>query len=374
MSLQPALSIADLEREGLTTGFFEIDPAEPVSTADGVIDFQTDEDYFLFSPFPNTRYRLSVDADFDAELGLYALADLDRLARDDDGGPGRNPEIVFDAGDAPEAFILQVDEFGNGEPGGAIRAGGGTFTLSIADEGQSSPLPAPGTDVVGASLATAGSLAPGEPALGAIDFGGDLDRYIVFLEKGHSYRFDLVANSEAGGAGLDPFLELLGPGGGTLASRDGGADGDVSLTFKPQQTGLFSVIAQDFDLDFGTGGYDLTFVETARAPTAGVDRVSDVLSGAPLIEADRPVLERIDSRGDFDVFEIAVQEGTTYRLDVIGFGGLDTTLALRDQDGTRARLQRRQPRHPRQRDHLHRARYRLSVRRGRGLRREPGGL
>ena len=331
MSLQPFLTVADLEREGVATGFFDL--AARRSEVAGAIDFATDEDYFLFSPFPDTRYRLSVDANFDAMLGLYDIPGLDRLERDDDGGPARNPEIVLDAGSVPQAFLIEVDAFDNGEPGDAIFAGGGDYRLVVEDLGQNGVPPGLGEDVTGGVPATGGSLAPGEPVLDFMDFAGDLDSFSIYVEAGHSYRADLNGAPLQGGPIADPFLELVEQDGTLIDFDDDSGPGlNASLAFTARETGFLSLVVSDLRGD--RGSYDLTYYETAGPALTGPDRVGDAIATSALIEAHEPVVERIESPADADVYEVALQNGNLYTADVIGFGGFDPTLRLRDFDGT----------------------------------------
>ena len=329
MTIQPFLTVADLAVEGAATGFFRLDAR--VSDVAGAIDVTTDEDYFLFSPFPNTRYRITADSSLDTQLGLFSMPDLSRVAQDDDGGPGLNPEIVLDTGSTPEAFLIEVDVFGFGEPGDFPFSEGASYTLQIEDLGQISAPPPLGTDVTGGVPSTGGGIVPGEPVLDQLDFFADVDSFSLFVEAGTGYRAFLDGTGAAGGSIDAPFLRLLEQTGAEIAVSEDFTGRTTRIDFVAPFTGFVSLEVTDRIGD--VGGYALTVEETARPVLSGSDRVGNTFSTAAIAEAYEPAFERIESGDDFDLYQVALKGGDRYRADLIGLDGLDPTLSLINSSG-----------------------------------------
>jgi len=327
MTLQPALTTEDLTREGVV-------PAGPGRNI-GTIDFTTDEDYFLFAPQQNRSYTLRVDSAADMMLGIYPAPGLTLLLEDDDSGQGVNPEISFTTGATPVLVLIQVDALASGEPGDPITAGVGDYFLDIFDGGQTEPLPPIGTDIIGDTAATAGAITIGNPITEAIETGGDIDRYTVFLEEGQRYRAELDGTALGNLGAIDAFLELISPANAVIAENDdAGPDTlDAALDFTAPSTGFFALQVSDFDLNAGTGGYTLNIFEVGPPPQADGDAVGDIIDTAALAEVTQPVVNRIDRPNDFDVFEFALIEDNTYRIDALGLSGFDPQLALLDFQG-----------------------------------------
>lgn len=332
MAIQPFLITDDLNREGLFYAF--------EGTNFGVFDFATDEDYFLFAPEPNHFYRIIVDSNVDAELGVYNVTFDELLSEDDDGGPGHDPEINFVAPQIPTSLILQVDAVGNGEPGDLDPTPiFGHYNLIILDLGLVEEIPPriPGVDLIGNTFGTASGIGINQVVEEAIETPGDLDAFTVFLERGREYRISLVDDN----TGFDAFLELYNSQGqAILQSNDIVGSTDAVIEFTPDFTDFFFVTVTDFDLEFGTGNYQL-FVQDRGPdllPLTG-DQIGNVVQEAGIAEVDIGISTRVDevdvgAPPDVDVFEYVLVGGNTYQVDVLrGLDGLDPVVAVLDRDG-----------------------------------------
>lgn len=328
MTLQARLFQSDFDREGISTAIGD-GLANP-----GVVDFRTDEDYFAFAAAPKTAYRFTVDGDADFELGLYDVPSRRLLEADDDSGPGVNPEIRFETGPSPQLLLLQVDIVGNGEPGGELEPGGGSFDLIIEDEGFTGPLPPVDEDVVGDAPPDIGGIGEADPLEEGIEFAGDLDEYAIFVEAEHEYRAT-VRGAEVAGLGiLDPFLELIDRRGDLIeADDDSGPGRAAEITFVAEETGFLSLQVSDSDFQRGIGGYEIEYREIGGPLLSGPDRVGDFIDTSILVEAGVPIVESIERGSDFDVFGVSLTRGNTYVIDALALGRLDPTLALLDFDG-----------------------------------------
>jgi len=329
MTIQSSLTADDLTREGLTM--------VGAGRRDGAIDVAADEDYFLFAAEPNHVYRITVDAAFDALLGVHDALTGEALTADDDSGAGLNPEVTFVAPQTPDAIILQVDAVGNPEPGEADTDGDpalGAYGLIITDLGlrPDPPMRDPAEDLIDDSLATTAILGAGLSVSERIETAGDIDSYRAYLEAGRTYDIAL-----AGAEGLDAFLQVISPQGALIAENDDvePGDPDARVLFAPEESAFFVLSASASDLETGTGPYALSVTDIGPAALPGdADSVGDGIVDAAPAELYEAQESRIETAGDADTFAFSLVGGDSYRFEAASRdGALAPALSITDAAG-----------------------------------------
>ncbi len=308
MAVPDALTRDDLLGAGLGTAALGVSVAS-LETAE-------DRDYLLFAAAPGRRYALEADGRVSLALGLFAAPDLSRIAADDDPAArvGGLPAVQLATGSRPELWIVTVEAAGPGAPG--------AYALEIRDLG---PADAPAEpDPVGTGAGELGGLAPTGPVAAEIETAGGADAYTAWLVAGRSY-----AVTAAGQGGLDPRLALSDPDGAPVTANDDRAPGDptAEIVVTAAATGFHAVTV----LGEGTGAYALTMFDLGARPVGAPD-VADTRAEAAPLEAGLVTAGEITA-GDTDMYAITLLEGTDYAIGAVGFGGLDTALALLDAEG-----------------------------------------
>lgn len=152
-------------------------------------------------------------------------------------------------------------------------------SVQFAPDGSPEAATAIITGEVGGSVGTAGTLAVGNSVISQIEVSGDQDWYAIELVAGVTYEFTL--NGSGGDALSDPFLEIMGSTGSSVASNDDGGVGLNSLLrYTPTRTGTFYVNAHGWiDANGGTstGTYTLAAVEAPPLPTYTISQIADYL-------------------------------------------------------------------------------------------------
>jgi len=334
--IQQEITGVDFAREGITpTG---------VGRSPGQIDFLGDEDYFIFSPEPNRQYQVIVDSNVDTLLGVYDSFSGALLNADDDDGAGVNPQIDLVTGLNPDALVFQVDAAGNGEPTSAENATAvlATYDLLIFDLG---PRPDPieddpAVDDVGDSLGESTAIGLNNEIQESIETAGDIDAYRILFEQGRAYSISLEArpDSDIDGQGpLDAFLQVIDSQGQLLLENSDRQEGttDAGIVFAPEVTDFYFLSASDFDLENGTGAYELVVndIGPAELPESP-DSIGDDLQSAAVGELFDPITNQIETNDDVDVFLYTLVAGDTYQFDAISQDGLlNPALALVNSNG-----------------------------------------
>ena len=167
------------------------------------------------------------------------------VAYNDDSGVGLNARIYYTPA-VTGTFYLDVQASANSF---------GTYSLVVNE------------------TPTAGAMAIGTAATGAIRFPGDLDLYSLTLVAGVTYGFSVDGNSL-----VDPYLELLDSSGATLLSDDDSGPGlGAFLTYTPSRTGTYYLTARESGNN-ATGSY---IARVWQLPTISISNavVSEVNSG-----------------------------------------------------------------------------------------------
>ena len=157
-----------------------------------------------------------------------------------------------------------------------------------------------------------GSVRVGDSATGAIETGGDVDWIEVHLQPSRTYRIDLEGTHSGAGTLYDPELlgiydrrETLLP---DSADDDSGTGFNSRLFFTPEHYGQYYVAVGARGNREGT--YKL------RVEEVGVDDIPAGSAGA--LGIGTVSTGEIELPGDRDRFEVALQAGRTYRIDIDG--------------------------------------------------------
>lgn len=157
----------------------------------------------------------------------------------------------------------------------------------------------------------------------AIGAGNDHDWIGIQLEAGHLYRFNA--------GGFDTTLTLRDALGRQLAYNDDfGNTLNSQITFTATSPGLYFLDVAGFANRFGN--YSLSATDTPLATAS--DIVGNTETGVALAVGGRNSSSTIGVAADHDWFRIDLQAGRQYCFNAVGEHGFDTTLSLRDAEGS----------------------------------------
>ena len=219
-------------------------------SATGEVGHVGDNDWFGVTLEAGKTYRIDLKG---ASSGtgtlrdpfLRGLYDADGNAvagmTDDDSGRGSDSQLTFTAQAAGKYYVSA----------GARGDWTGTYQVSVTDVTDGAQ------DDFGASAGTAGTVAVGGSASGAVGHAGDIDWFAVTLEAGKLYRFDVNGASSGAGTLGDPHLRGLFDANGNLIT--GTSNDDGQLTFMVQAGGTYHVSAGA--RGSGTGTYRVSVTD-----------------------------------------------------------------------------------------------------------------
>ena len=280
-------------------------------SATGVIERWDDRDWFAVTLEAGKTYRIDLEGSgtlYDPYLrGIYdADGNLINGTGNDDGGAGFNSRVEFTA-TANATYYVSASAYGSLT---------GTYTLSVRDITGSLP-----DDDLTAGTGTAGAVAVGGSATGAIESVGDRDWFAVTLEAGKTYRFDLAGSPTIAGTLSDPYLYGLYDAAGNFISgttnNNGGAGYNSRMVFTANANATYYVSAGANGSRTGTytlSVRDVTDDFTAGTGTAGAVAVGGSATG------------EIGLGGDRDWFAVTLEAGKTYRFDLEGLATSAGTL------------------------------------------------
>ena len=293
-----------------TTGTVAVD-----GSATGRIEQAGDRDWFKVTLAASKVYRFDLKGTStgDGTLGnprLHGIRNssgvLHSGTEDQDGGVDLNSRAFFTPAAAGTYF---VDAGGHGA---------GTYVLAVTNITDSH------ADDFTATTGTSGTITVGGSETGDIGHPGDRDWFAVNLETGKIYQFDLKGAPTGDGlAGFgtlnDPHLYGIHNASGTIISSttddDGGWGNYARVQFTAAQTATHYVAAGG---DNGT--YTLFVVELRDDDhAAGTGTTGSVAVGGS-------ATGEIETEGDVDWFEVTLEAGKTYRLDLKGARTRDGTL------------------------------------------------
>ncbi len=186
------------------------------------------------------------------DASLRVLRGGNVVARDDDSGPGLDPQIFLRPGSTGN-YKVEVSGYRNHT---------GDYRLTVARDDFRNAYDGPGP---------AGLLQPGEGGAARINYAHDTDIINTPLVKGLTYRFDMKGASTSSGSLDDPQLGLLNPNGKLVAfDDDSGVGLNAQFWFRAGNSGRFHMEAESHGN--GTGGYWLK-VSFGRA-SLDADRVA----------------------------------------------------------------------------------------------------
>lgn len=225
-----------------------------MATIDGRISPAGDRDRFdtrldggqLYAIWATGRGSDPLD---DASLRVFRGGQVVR--RDDDSGPGLDPQIFMRPGSS--GFVkIEVSGFRNNT---------GDYRLIVARDDFRNVWDGPGP---------AGLLQPGQGGVGRINYAADTDIVNTPLVQGLVYRFDMKGASTDSGTLRDPALGLSNPNGRLVAFDDDSGIGlNAQFFYRAGTSGRFHMEAEGVD---GTGDYWLK-VSFGRA-SLDADRVT----------------------------------------------------------------------------------------------------
>jgi hypothetical protein len=244
---------------------------------------------------------------------------------DDNGAGGKDARIVFDCRRGGTYRIICTRRRGPAE---------GEFTLTVEGEGAGKD------DVAGKALeirdgraSVNGRLTDADPRDTQLQ-GSYCKVYGLKLAEGATYKIDMFSTD------FDTYLRLEDPDGVQVArDDDGGGNLNARITYRCSKAGTYKVIATSFRPG-ATGAFTLGVEETgvgvAKENPAvgkgvlklkgGTARVIGTLTAATPKDTVR-------TGSHARTYQVQLEGGKTYRIDLVGTAGLDTYLRLEDATG-----------------------------------------
>ena len=301
-------------------------------STNGRLDFNGDRDWFAVTLETGKTYRFDLEGSATRAgalgdpyiLGIYdADGNLIRGTTDGGGGSIGNSRVFYTA-DANAIYYVAA---------GGEKRGNGTYTLSVAEV----------PDDYAASTSTTGMAMVGGAVAGAIDYAGDRDWFAITLEAGTHYRFELKGHETGDGTlWLPIFHDIYDADGipldGTMDDNGNTSPREELEFIIPDEGGIYYMAVRSRDyfapLLYDTGTYKLSVTEV-------VDDYASDTGTTGTVEVGGTVAGAIDYTGDRDWFRVTLDEGKTYRFDLMGHMAKAGTLlgkklgGIYDADGNR---------------------------------------
>ena len=305
-----------------------------------------DQDWYAVTLTAGTAYRIDLEGRDTGGgtlrnpilRGVYdADGNLIPGTTNHNGGEGHNSRLEFTP-DADGTYYISIDAW-NLLLVNHYFFGNGTYRLSVTEVGATAP-PAETPADLAADTMTTGAVTVGGSVAGIIETIPDQDWYAVTLEAGTIYRIDLEGGLTGYGT-LDTYLRGVYDADGNLIpgtlDDDDGVGRNARLEFTPDADGTYFIAAGTYYTPYtghgrGTGFYTLSVVETPA------DLAADTTTTGA-VAVDGSVAGEIDTALDRDWFEVTLEAGTTYRIDLEGRDSGDGTLrnpqlyGVNDADG-----------------------------------------
>lgn len=160
---------------------------------------------------------------------------------------------------------------------------------------------------------------------GEIEVRGDVDWFQFDVVAGQGYEISI----KLVGTLNDSTVAIYAADGETLLgfNDDSGRGLDSKITFFPNDSGSIFIEAAGFGANVGS--YQLLITEV----TVPSDDHSDIVGGATLVTLDEVHRGLIDPSSDADWFQLDVETGVIYQIDVLLDTLRDSELSLVDADG-----------------------------------------
>ncbi|MCB1335140.1 MAG: pre-peptidase C-terminal domain-containing protein, partial [Roseivivax sp.] len=290
----------------------------------GSIEQAGDHDWFAFQVQAGGIYQFDLVGAGGTPLGDTVLAVRDAygtmLGYDDDGGTGRNSQLLFSA---PASGTLYLDVSGYS----SSYTGGYQLSTTVISSGNDDYADDRTTT---ATLPSTGSLS------GNIETLGDRDMFAVNLQRGGTYDF-----AATGGTLSDTTLSLYDEYGNLVGYNDdsNGSFNSLISGYVAQYSGRYYLGVASYG-DYLTGTYTVSSTQTG-SPVGGSDDYGDTTGTAGLISANSSVTGNLETVGDRDWVGIDVLAGDQFLFTLTGVsngGGTlaDPVLNLYDSNGTLA--------------------------------------
>ena len=284
----PAQSVSEAVGEDLSADRTTAGVVAVGSTATGAISPAEDRDWFAVELAAGRTYTIDLKGSPTSDGTLSdpylrgvqdAEGDLISGTTNDDGGEGYNSRLTFTASESGTHYIAV----------GAYRSVQGTYAVAVvavADVQETVTDPEPAQSVaeaVGEDLpagrATAGVVAVGGTATGAISPAEDRDWFAVELVAGTVYTVELKGWQTGDGWLIDPYLHGIHDAAGNLINGttddNGGAHLNSRVTFEPATSGTYYIAV-------GAGGW------THRHGSAGVGVTRELAEGSYTLSVEAP--------------------------------------------------------------------------------------
>ena len=279
------------------------------------IDYSGDRDWFAVTLEAGNTYRIDLvgsptdDANAlrDPYLrGIYdAGGDLIAGTTNDDGGTGFNSRLEFTAQETATYYVA-AGAFGYAS------TGIGGYTLSVTEIA--------GADDYEAGTGTLGKVSVGGSATGNIERAGDRDWFEVTLEADRTYRIDLEGLPTAADTLSDPYLRGVYDKDGNLipgtTNDDGGTGFNSLLSFTAATGGKYYVAAGAHGRRTGT--YELSVTDIADEADEVEDDFEAGTETTGAVTVGGSATGTIDYATDRGWFEVTLEAGKTYRIDLEG--------------------------------------------------------
>ncbi len=253
-------------------------------TFEGEISSLDDIDYVRVELTGGSRYVFDLKGE---DSGDGTLEDPFLVLRDDEGSILRQNE---DGGVlSASRIIFTPEESGTYYLSAHTPAvGGGAGSYTLFTEQSVSPYPgivvSEGDDDIPSGLLTETEMFVGGTFVGDIGASGDRDGVFIELTAGTTYTIDMRGSTSGLGTLSDPYLELQNADGVTLAQNDdGGAGPESRITFTPNVSGTYIVIARGF-LTLNQGTYEIAVTTHSSSQSAVV--VAPLKDGYSVSETD----------------------------------------------------------------------------------------
>lgn len=277
----------------------------------GCIEDAGDMDYFLFQAVAGRTYRLETShpsEDMDSILYLIARDGESILAVDDDSAGGTSDRIVWTCPEAGVYFLMVRHA--------QAMSGTGCYGLSVTLV----QLDDHGNDSLSASPISVGSTVSG-----FLEKAGDIDVFVLNIDRGYGYTIRFSAQSE------DSPLRLVAIANGSsnpdVVLTSSGAE-DVKTLSSAVPVTLFLSVSTE--VAGGTGSYALIVEQGGYADDHGNSAAAATSISAQWTE----VQGTLEVPGDVDWFRLDAQEDAKYAFHVtssVDSSGL--RLAVRGPDG-----------------------------------------
>jgi hypothetical protein len=266
-------------------------------TRQGTLAPAGDSDWYKLTLTQGQAFRVAVNGGDAAgalsdPLVILHGPDGAEVARDDDGGPGLNALLEYQAAAAGDYYV---------EVRGFSDDAAGTYTLTLT------------AGEIGDTAETADQLTAGdEGRTSVINQDGDSDWFQINLVEGRPYRFNVVGTDPD--ALADPMLTIYDSNGKPVASDDDGGTGNNAYLNFTSVTGGTYYAAVSSSGDHGTGHYTISATDTDVPGNTSTDEVLDAAAGD-----DR--VSRIEMPDDLDDYRADLEAGVSYTIQLTGQGG-----------------------------------------------------